>query len=95
MNLAQAVLLITYEFYQATLSDADLDKIKMRKAPAPKAELENFIKRLEADLDNTDFFSNADQKSHSVRNLRNLFDKGELTSQEIQTLFGVFKAIKK
>lgn len=95
LNLAQAVLLITYEFYQATLTEVDLNDIKMKSSPAPKAELENFLSRLESDLDNAGFFSNPEQKPHTVRNIRNLFDRTGLSSQEIQSLFGIFKALKR
>jgi tRNA/rRNA methyltransferase len=95
LNLAQAVLLITYEFYQATLTEIDLDDINMKSSPAPKAELENFLTRLENDLDAGGFFSNPDQKPNAMRNIRNLFDRTELSSQEIQSLFGMFKSLKK
>lgn len=95
LNLAQAVLLITYEFYQATLSEADLSDIKMKSSPAPKAELENFVSRLENDLEQSKYFHNDAQQSHIMRSIRNLFDRAELSSQEIQSLFGIFKALKK
>jgi tRNA/rRNA methyltransferase len=95
LNLAQAVLLITYEFYQATLSKDDLEAIKIKSSPAPKKELEFFLSKLESDLDEVKFFSNPGQKPNTMRNIRNLFDRAELSSQEIRTLFGIIKSLKK
>jgi tRNA/rRNA methyltransferase len=95
LNLAQAVLLITYEFYQATLSEEDLSDIKMKTCPAPKSELEYFLGRLEDDLDESGFFSNPEQKPHAMRNIRNMFDRTELSSQEVKTMFGIVKSLKK
>ncbi|MEZ5668786.1 MAG: RNA methyltransferase [Alphaproteobacteria bacterium] len=93
LNLGQSVLLVGYEWYltdDATPSLAFEDK---GSPPASKADLVNFFERLEAALDSTGFLRLADKRPTMVRNLRNLFQRAELTEQELKTLHGVIVSL--
>jgi len=89
LNLAQAVLLITYEFYQATLNEKQIKSYAIKSAPAPLSELENFLTRLEDTLEKKGFFKDEYRKRSTMINIRNLFSRADLSSQEIQSLFAI------
>ncbi|MGF1626041.1 MAG: RNA methyltransferase [Alphaproteobacteria bacterium] len=95
LNLGQSVLLIGYEWYlrdDGTPARSFEDK---GSPPATKAELQNFFSRLEDALDAVGFLRLADKRPIVVRNLRNLFQRADLTEQELKTLHGVIAALRR
>ncbi len=95
LNLAQSVLLIGYEWYQAGAEDLPGRLTRAGAVPAEKAELLNFFVRLEQALDETGFLRPVEKRPAMVRNIRNLFARAELTEQEVQTLHGIVSALRK
>jgi tRNA/rRNA methyltransferase len=93
LNLAQAVLLVGYEWLQAADATPDHQHWGGGDEPAPKAELMNFMERFEAELDACGFLRNLDQRPTMVRNLRNLFQRARPTSQELRTLHGAVRCL--
>lgn len=90
LNLAQAVLLVGYEWYQAgeeAVAPAAMTKGAGR--PATKEHLTGFFDHLERELDACGFLRNAEKRPSMVRNIRNMFDRAELTEQEVRTLHGI------
>lgn len=90
LNLAQCVLLVGYEWYQAT--DPQLPEQHMTKGaeqPASKEKLVYFFEHLERELDECGFLRVADKRPTMIRNIRNIFQRCHLTGQEIQTLHGI------
>ena len=63
--------------------------------PAERGELLNFLARLERALDGGDFFHPPEKRASMVRNLRNIFLRGDLTDTEVRTLHGVVSALLK
>ena len=59
---------------------------------ATKGELENFLGHLTDELDACGFLRNLHKRPGMVRNLRHLFQRGEVTEQELRTLHGVITA---
>jgi TrmH family RNA methyltransferase len=89
LNLAQAVMVMAYECWQA--KDETPQKFLMTNETqvATKGELENFLTHLVDQLDACGFLRNAPKRPGMVRNLRHLFQRGEVTQQELRTLHGV------
>ena len=56
---------------------------------ATKGELENFLGHLTAELDACGFLRNLPKRPGMVRNIRHLFQRGEVTEQELRTLHGM------
>jgi tRNA C32,U32 (ribose-2'-O)-methylase TrmJ len=56
---------------------------------ATKASLENFLTHLVDELDACGFLRNAPKRPGMVRNIRHLFQRGEITEQELRTMHGV------
>lgn len=93
LNLAQAVLVVGYEWFQAGVEAPPRQLVTNATRPASKAELLNFFAHLERELDACGFLRNEEKRPSMVRNIRNLFQRAELTEQEIQTLHGIVKEL--
>jgi len=89
LNLAQAVMVMAYEWWMA--QDGTPPKTLMTNEThiATKGELENFMSHLIRDLDECGFLRNEQKRPGMVRNLRHFFQRGEVTEQELRTLHGV------
>lgn len=93
LNLAQAVLLIGYEWYQADDFTPSVTMMDEDSPPATVKAREFFFGRLEALLDEAGFFYPDHLAPTIKRNLRTLFTRAGMSEQEVQTLHGVLKAL--
>ncbi|MBI3516112.1 MAG: RNA methyltransferase [Proteobacteria bacterium] len=89
LNLAQAVLILAYEWLKADDRTPPLVLQTGDSAVAGKAHLMSFLTRLEAELDDCGFLRNADKRPGMVQNIRAMFGRAQLTDQEIRTLHGI------
>ncbi|HLI11292.1 MAG TPA: RNA methyltransferase [Alphaproteobacteria bacterium] len=93
LNLAQAVLLVGYEWWLAG-SEAPPRRLPLGKSPrATRAELLGLFAHLESELDKAGFLRNAEKRPTMVRNLRNMLERAELTAQEVRTLHGIVASL--
>jgi tRNA/rRNA methyltransferase len=89
LNLAQAVLLIAYEWHLAA-DDTPPHSFRYGDgAPAEKHHLMSFLTRLEAELDECGFLRQSHMRPTMVRNIRAMFGRASLTDQEVRTLHGI------
>jgi tRNA/rRNA methyltransferase len=104
LNLAQAVLLMGYEWMKranagtlgrVTTYEAPLQPgLRTRGSPpATREELIGFFEQLEGELDRGGFFTAPEKRPSVVQNLRSMFTRMEATEQEIRTLRGIVKAL--
>ena len=93
LNLAQAVLLIGYEWWQAGVDVPDYQMMMNDTFPATRDELDRLFEHLEAELDNSGFFRVEAKRPNMARNIRNIFNRANLTHQEVQTLRGIIVAM--
>ena len=92
LNLAQAVLIVGYEWFTSGAA-APSDRLRRGGSrPAAKAELLNFFEHLEEELVRNGFLRNRESRPSMVRNLRSLFQRAQCTEQELRTLHGVVTA---
>ncbi len=89
LNLAQAVLIASYEWWMATDATPPRALMTNETHVATKGELENFLDHLTRELDACGFLRNEAKRPGMVRNLRHFFARGEVTEQELRTLHGV------
>jgi tRNA/rRNA methyltransferase len=92
LNLAQAVLIVGYEWYAARREHRPETLHTGHSRPANKEELFRFFDHFEAELLNSGFIRHPDKRPSMVRNLRNLFQRAHCTEQELRTLHGVVTA---
>jgi tRNA/rRNA methyltransferase len=57
--------------------------------PASKKDLIAFFEHLERELDECGFYRVEEKRPGMVRNIRNMFERAELTLQEVRTLHGI------
>ncbi len=89
LNLAQAVLLIAYEWFQINDNSEEKQLSDGGRLQAEKKELIGFFEHLESELDNSGFLRVLHKRPVMVRNIRNMFLRADLTSQEVRTLRGI------
>ena len=89
LNLAQAVMVMAYEWWTTTDGTPPAVLATNETCVAAKGELELFLRHLFAELDSCGFLRNLPKRPGMVRNLRHLFQRGEVTEQELRTLHGV------
>ena len=89
LNLAQAVMILAYEWWMAAEATPPRYLMTNETHVATKGELDIFLGRLIAELDASGFLDNQEKRPGMVRNLRHWFQRGEVTEQELRTLHGV------
>ncbi len=92
LNIAQAVIVIAYEWRKQGFEGDDAAipfAMPERSPPATKEELVHLFEHLEGALEERNFFRPAEKKESMVRNLRAIFQRVQLTAQEVRTLRGV------
>lgn len=89
LNLAQAVLIMAYEWWNA--ADATPARVLATHETriATKAQLENFMRHLLSELDACGFMRVPGKRPVMAQNLFHLFQRGAITEQEVRTLHGV------
>ncbi len=92
LNLAQAVLLIAWEWRKLKLEHPET-QIQSSKELASKQDFQGFFEQLEAELDAVGYYRDPGKKPNMIRNLRNIFERTELTAQEVKTLRGVVASL--
>jgi tRNA/rRNA methyltransferase len=93
LNLAQAVIIVAYEWFRHATDGALPYGAVVRSDPAPKAQIEAFFVALDRDLDATGFYRPPEKRDVMRINLRNMIGRMEPTQQDIQTLHGVLTAL--
>ncbi|MBF0094072.1 MAG: RNA methyltransferase [Alphaproteobacteria bacterium] len=94
LNLAQAVLIMGYEWYQGGADAPPVELPLNGGRPATRAELLNLFLHLERELDDCGFLRVRDKRPSMVRNLRNMFGRAGLTEQEVRTLHGIITELR-
>ena len=87
LNLAQAVLLMGYEWMRASDDAAPAEPVE-RSPRAPREMVLSFFDYLEGELDKVEFFRPPGKAPVMRRNLRNIFHRMALTEQDVRTLRG-------
>jgi len=93
LNLAQAVLIVGYEWFQSADAAPGQALPLGATRPADKRELMGLFEHLERELDACGFLHVAEKRPTMVRNIRNLFQRAALTEQEVRTLRGVITGL--
>jgi tRNA/rRNA methyltransferase len=93
LNLAQAVVIVAYEWFKLASAGTLPFAMPNKSAPAPKQQLLAFFETVERELEKVEFFRPPDKRETMQINLRNIFNRMQPTQQDIQTLHGVIMAI--
>jgi tRNA/rRNA methyltransferase len=91
LNLAQAVILLAYEWSKR--SELAQPTVKEAEPPAPHGELEGLIGQLNAELDAKGYFHPRSRTQATKNTLRTIFTKGGWSSREVKAVRGVIRAL--
>ena len=92
LNLAQAVILVAYEWSKGeALEQPPQEELD---PPAPQDELDGMIGQLDAMLEASGFYHPPERTPATQRTLRTLLTKPGWTAQEVRTLRGVLSALE-
>lgn len=106
LNLAQAVLILGYEWMRASEAQS-LGRVTTYEQPispglnlgadrpATKEELLGFFEHLEGELERLGFFNPVHRRAAVVRNVRTMFSRLGATEQEVRTLRGIVATLAK
>jgi TrmH family RNA methyltransferase len=96
LNLAQAVMILGYEWWLARGEELPMREMETHGTRvATKAELDNFLAHLIRECDAVGFLKNEQKRPGMVRNLHHLFQRGEVTKQELNTLHGIITDLRR
>lgn len=90
VNLAQAVLLVGYEWFKQ--EDQRRPMAMSETLPAKRETLFAFFSYLEDELGKLRYFGDEDKRAIISRNLRNILHRMELSEQDVRSLRGAVRA---
>lgn len=93
INLGQSVLLVAYEILKNSKATPDQYLPEGDSPAVEQEELNNYINRLESELEAHNFFRNPDMRPTLMNNIRSLYGRSNLSEQEVRTLQGVLSAL--
>ena len=91
LNLAQAVILLAYEWSKR--SELSVPPSKELEAPAPHGELEGMIAQLEEELDSKGYFHPPSRTQTTKNTIRTIFTKTGWSSREVKAIRGIIRAL--
>ena len=93
LNIAQAVLLIAYEWMAAAAAPLPIGQPDTR--PATKRDMIGLYDHLERALDEAGYFFPESKRGRLVENVRVIFQKADLSEQEVHALRGMIAALER
>ncbi len=93
LNIAQAVLLMSYEWLKSGAETEQLPFAGPQFTPAPKAALTSFFDHLETALEARGYFRPPEKKAKMVDNLRAVLTRPGFDALELNVLRGILNAL--
>ena len=91
LNLAQAVILLAYEWSKRT--DLAVPPAKALEAPAAHGELEGMIRQLDEELTAKGYFHPPSRARATKNTIRTIFTKTGWSSREVKAVRGIIRAL--
>ena len=91
LNLAQAVILLAYEWSRR--SQLAVPPSKELESPAPHGEVEGLVKQLEGELEAKGYFHPPSRTQATKNTLRTIFTKTGWSSREVKAIRGIIRAL--
>ncbi|WP_336276817.1 RNA methyltransferase [Bartonella sp. CB178] len=94
LNIAQAVLLMSYEWMKSGLNDVSDTAFRAEKTqPANKEMFHGFLSQLEDALDIRGYFRPQERKEIMVANVRSVFTRANFSESEVCLLRGIISSL--
>ncbi len=95
LNIAQAVLLLAYEWRRASRAGEGLPFANEEGTPASKQDMIRMFEHLEEALEAGGFFAVPEKRPSMVHNLRTMLTRANFNEQEVRTFRGVISALER
>lgn len=95
LNLAQAVLLIGYEWFKSGDETVERRVLADTEAPATKGDLDLLLDHLVSELDAVAFFRSPDRRESMIRTIRMMFERRGMTQPEVHLMRGIVKELRR
>ena len=93
LNLAQAVLLIAYEWFQAGEVKQAPPSTAAARRPATKGELAGLLEHVAGELDRTNFFRTPERRQSMLQTMKIVIQRAGLREPDVHLLRGMIKAL--
>ncbi len=94
LNLAQAVLLVAYEWFQAGgNAPTGIGSQAKARRPATKGELKALLDHITEELDRTGFFRTPERRRSMLQTIKMVLQRARLREPDVHLLRGVIKAL--
>ena len=93
LNLAQAVLIVGYEYYKTTISSEASRFVTNGGKIASKDKVLRFLDMLNSEIKKSPRLKDEDHIRSLILNIDNIFTRAELTEQEVNSLYGVINIL--
>lgn len=93
INLAQAVILLSYEWHQTGDETPEEYTELLDTTPASGEDIQRLFDHMETELTQAGYFRHEKRRPVMQRNIRNIFKRSNLTKEEVTTMRGVIKAL--
>lgn len=95
LNLAQAVLLIAYEWFQTGAFERPEPSTTQTRRPATKGELQGLLNHVADELDDTNFFRTPERRDSMLQSIKIVIQRANLREPDIHLLRGMIKALSR
>ncbi len=95
LNIAQAVLIVAYEWRLSEEGGGALPFAAEIAEQAPREQLVGMFEHLESALDDAGFFRPSEKRPHITLAIRAMLQRAGLTEQEVRTLRGMIAALER
>lgn len=95
LNIAQAVLLMSYEWMRQSIAVSETGFSTPEAVPARKEAVQSLYEHLEGALDEANYFFPPEKAEKLRLNLKNLLSNARLQDPEIHSLHGVIAALER
>ncbi|ALE03772.1 tRNA:Cm32/Um32 methyltransferase [Bartonella ancashensis] len=94
LNIAQAVLIMSYEWMKSGLENTDDTAFRAEEIkPVDKATLHGFLSQLEEALDIRGYFRPKERKEVMITNIRSVFTQAHFGESEVRLLRGIISSL--
>ncbi|WP_074380689.1 RNA methyltransferase [Bartonella doshiae] len=94
LNIAQAVLLMSYEWMKSGLDNVNDTAFRTAEMePADKATFHGFLSQLEDALDTRGYFRPRERKKVMLANMRSVFTRANFSESEVRLLRGIVSSL--
>jgi len=95
LNIAQAVLVLAYEWRRASREGEGLPFASSEGVPADKKNMVRMFEHLESSLEKAGFFTVEEKRPSMVNNIRAMLGRANFNAQEVRTFRGMISSLER